>query len=306
MAEHGTKATALARRIIQVIQREGLTAGARLPEVWLAERLGVSRSPVRAALAVLKSSGLVTSTAKTGTVLACDPDSTRFEAADLPEPEAEAICRDLIRARFANLVPDQVSVSDVMRRYETDRATANRVLLEMSEDGLVERSPGHFYTFGPVLNDAGAYEESYRFRLIVEPAAVLEPGFQVDLRRVERLRDRHRELLSGDTEARPVTDIFEADAAFHEAIGDFSGNRFFRQAIRLQTRLRRLSEYENYSDRNRLARSCQEHLAILDALDAGNAARAAVLLRGHIEVAQRERPDFNKVRALAHRRLTRL
>ena len=32
-----------------------------------------------------------------------------------------------MRARFANLVPQQIAVSDVMRRYGCDRATANTV-----------------------------------------------------------------------------------------------------------------------------------------------------------------------------------
>jgi len=101
-------------------------------------------------------------------------------------------------------------------------------------------------------------------------------------------------------------DLFEADAEFHEAIGEFCGNRFIAQAIRLQTRLRRLSEYENYNDRERLRDSCLEHIAILDAMEAADFSRAAELLHRHIAVSQEIRPNFDKVRALAHRRLTRV
>jgi DNA-binding GntR family transcriptional regulator len=120
------------------------------------------------------------------------------------------------------------------------------------------------------------------------------------------LRERHAALLAAGIEAVPMTELFEADAAFHEAIGDFCGNRFLSHAIRLQTRLRRLSEYENYNDRERLRDSCREHLAILDALEAQDFPSAAELLRRHIAVSQEVRPSFEKVRALAHRRMTRV
>jgi DNA-binding GntR family transcriptional regulator len=300
------KTTALARQILEIARRDGLAAGTHLPEVKLAERLGVSRSPVRAALALLKDRGAVDLAPGQGYFLALDSDGPAFAAIALPEPEEAVIYRDLVRARFANLIPPQVAVSDIMRRHDCDRATANRVLAQMSEDGVIERAPGRGYLFGPVLNDARAYEESYRFRILVEPAAVLEPGFRPDPRRMKQLRARHEDLLRAGIETVPMAALFEADAAFHEAIGDFCGNRFLAHAIRLQTRLRRLSEYENYNDRERLSESCREHLAILDAFEADDFQRAAELLRRHIAVSQEVRPNFDKVRALAHRRLTRV
>ncbi|MGE5767297.1 MAG: FCD domain-containing protein [Bacteroidota bacterium] len=300
------RTTALARQILEIARRDGLTTGAHLPEVRLAERLGVSRSPVRAALALLRERGAVEPAPRQGYRLVHDSASAAFAAIALPEPEEEAIYRDLVRARFANLVPQQVAVADVMRRYGCDRATANRVLAQMSEEGVIERAAGRGYVFGPVLNDARAYDESYRFRLLVEPAAVLEPGFRLTPQRLQALRARHAGLLAAGVESVAMAELFAADAEFHEAIGEACGNRFLAQAIRLQTRLRRLSEYENYNDRARLSDSCREHLAILDALEAEDRPRAAELLRRHIAVSQEVRPSFDKVRALAHRRLTRV
>jgi DNA-binding GntR family transcriptional regulator len=300
------RTTALARQILEIARRDGLAAGAHLPEVRLAERLGVSRSPVRAALALLRERGAVEPAPRQGYRLVHDSASAAFAAIALPEPEEEAIYRDLVRARFANLVPQQLAVADVMRRCGCDRATANRVLAQMSEEGVIERAAGRGYVFGPVLNDARAYDESYRFRLLVEPAAVLEPGFRLPPQRLQALRARHAALLAAGIERVAMAELFAADAEFHEAIGEACGNRFLAQAIRLQTRLRRLSEYENYNDRARLSDSCREHLAILDALEAEDRPRAAELLRRHIAVSQEVRPSFDKVRALAHRRLTRV
>ena len=77
------------------------------------------------------------------------------------------------------------------------------------------------------------------------------------------------------------------------------------QAIHQQTRLRRLSEYEKYNSRERLSQSFGEHLEILAAIEAGDRDQAAERMRAHIQASDQTRPDFRKVRVLAHRRLTR-
>lgn len=296
----------LARRIMARVEREGLKKGAKLTETRLSELLGVSRSPVRAALSLLATRGVVHSKPNVGHFLSLDADGDAFRDRAIPESGEEHIYRDLVRARFANLAPAQISVAGVMRRYDVDRATANRVLGRMAEEGVVVRGPGRSYRFGPVLNDANAYHDSYEFRLLIEPAAITAPGFQPDPVAFARLRARHEEMLAGAVETAPVSEMFAVDADFHETVAECCGNRFLRQAIRQQTHLRRLSEYENYGDRARLAESCREHLEILDAIEAGDLDIAAARLADHIATSRRVRPDFAKVRALAHRRLTRV
>ncbi|MBB3178679.1 GntR family transcriptional regulator [Variovorax sp. Sphag1AA] len=51
----------LARRIVEMIRREGYPVGHRLTEQALCEELDVSRSPVRKALQFLQEAGAVTS-----------------------------------------------------------------------------------------------------------------------------------------------------------------------------------------------------------------------------------------------------
>ncbi|WP_163488388.1 GntR family transcriptional regulator, partial [Escherichia coli] len=46
-------------RIVEVIRNDGLAPGSRLPEALLAQRLQVSRTPVRAALRHLAERGLI-------------------------------------------------------------------------------------------------------------------------------------------------------------------------------------------------------------------------------------------------------
>ncbi|NIA68053.1 GntR family transcriptional regulator [Pelagibius litoralis] len=296
----GGKQIELAGRILDWLRKERLPAGARLAEARLADVLGVSRSPVRAALATLAEAGVVAYQPKRGYEL-CDAS---LETA-LPVTDDERIYRTMASEHFAKLIGEQISVSGLVRRYGVGRAVINRVLARMSEEGLIERAPGRGWVFRPALIDEDAYDESYRFRELVEPAAILEPGFRIDRGRFAELRRAHAAILDEGVDSLPMGRLFEADAQFHEAIAACCANRFLAQTIRQQTRLRRLSEYENYSERARLAESLGEHLEILDAIEAGEMLRAAELMRRHVAVSQAVKPDFNKVRFLAHRRLTR-
>jgi DNA-binding GntR family transcriptional regulator len=180
-----------------------------------------------------------------------------------------------------------------------------KVLARMQEDGLVERTAGHGWVFGPALNDEAAYGDSYDFRALIEPAALREASFHIAPMRAARLRRDHQKMLDDGADTTPMSALFALDAEFHETIAECCGNRFLAQAVHQQTQLRRLSEYEKYSDRERLKEAFREHLGILDALDAGDRELAAQRMETHIARSSERRPDFRKVRVLAHRRLTR-
>ncbi len=97
----------------------------------------------------------------------------------------------------------------------------------------------------------------------------------------------------------------ELDAEFHAFLGDSSGNRFLAAAIRQHTELRRVGEYHRQAMRDRVREVFAEHLAILDAIAAGDLPAAAARLKAHLAAGLDRRPTFAKVKALAFRRLTR-
>ena len=198
-----------------------------------------------------------------------------------------------------------MSVGDLARRYEVSRNLVQKVLQRMQEDGLVERTPGHLWVFGPALNDEESYNESYRYRLVCEPAALREPGYHLAEVEARRLRSLHQTALDAGLENETTARLFAIDADFHETIARASGNRFLARAVVQQTRLRRLCDYETYTSREIHTISFREHLAILDAIGEDNTEAAASLMHAHILRADTMRPDFRKVRVLAHRRLTR-
>lgn len=71
-----------------------------------------------------------------------------------------------------------------------------RTLVKLSEDGLIARNAGHGWRFLQTLNSDVALRNSYGFRLMIEPTALLTPGLHVDRQMLKRLRARHLRLIT--------------------------------------------------------------------------------------------------------------
>jgi DNA-binding GntR family transcriptional regulator len=82
--------------------------------------------------------------------------------------------------------------------------------------------------------------------------------------------------------------FFEANARFHQVFVEASGNRKLEEFYRLL--IGQMGRYlaRSLALRGTVERSVSEHLAILEAVEAGDAELAARLLADHIEVPQRE------------------
>lgn len=285
----------LARRIIGLIREHDCPAGYQLKEQWLAGELGVSRSPVRAALRLLDRFGIVRTMPNQGSFLARPASELEEGNWSLPPTEEERLHAAITRDRFRNRLDRQINVTELVREYDASRSLVERVLARLADEGLVERETGRGWRFLPAVDSPDVYEESYRFRQMVEPMAILDPGFRPDPKRLGELKRQHEELVEELSRSLPSRRVVEIDAEFHEAIGDWSHNRFIQQAIQQQTRLRRLMEYQFSSvDRTRMTQSCLEHLSILEALEAGNRQQAADLLRRHIGVSRDVLPEFEQ------------
>jgi len=171
--------------------------------------------------------------------------------------------------RFAGVLPDSVSETDLMRRYGVARGALARVLNGLVQDNVIERRSGNGWRFLPAVNATQLHEDSYRFRLLIEPACVLEPTFRLDKARAQRLRQTHVALLADGLEKLSSIKFFELNAEFHEFIAGCSRNRFLEQAVINQNRLRRFFNYIAVFGTERMRVSCSEHVAILDRLIAG-------------------------------------
>ena len=283
----GRARLALRDRIAEWIRNEDLREGDRLNEQKLAEALGVSRTPIRAALDELEAQGFVERRRNKGVALVSPPPvAVADEAA--PAGEDQLITR-IAHDRQRGALADEVSERDLMQTYGETRATIKQALVRLADLGIVERRLGYLWKFQDAAWYREARVESYRFRLIIEPAGLLEPGFVLSPDWAAHMRIQHSAFLTQPwTEGSPVA-FFETNAAFHEGLAQASGNRFLVDAIRRLNRMRRLSNYDWKHGRDRVEVSCHEHLGILAALESGNREGAAELMRRHLDVASRLR-----------------
>ena len=83
---------------------------------------------------------------------------------------------------------------------------------------------------------------------------------------------------------------YRLDADFHEMLAEASHNQFFHAATVQQNRLRQLLEYRAYKNESRVLVWCQEHLDILDSVEAGDLVETAKRLRKHLLNAMAYRP----------------
>jgi DNA-binding GntR family transcriptional regulator len=274
----------IATQVIDLLRGSGLERGAHVPEQWLADSLRVSRSPVRRALAVLAELGLVSQEPNRGYFL--NRPAGELGRSELGtgggDAEEEAYFQagdDYLNGRFTG----EFTAADLARRYRLGPAQANRVLGRMEREDLISRRPGRGWEFQHLLSTVEAHDQSYRFRMIVEPAALLEPGFTIDPAAFARHRRQQEALLGEEVLVLPPGELFVVNAGLHEMVVGCAGNAYLVDAVRRVNRVRRLIEYRHQTDRARVVDQAREHLHLLELIEGGDRAQAAVYLRDHLD-----------------------
>jgi DNA-binding GntR family transcriptional regulator len=278
-------------RIKSLIRDEDMQLGDRINEKVLAQRLNVSRSPVRAALNNLADQGYVVRQPQKGVQLIALPPIDDVQDTQLKEPN-DLVVR-IAHDRDRGLLPDEVSESELMQQYSVSRSSVRATLMSLAELGMVQRKPGYGWRFVTSWN-AEVRLESYRFRIVVEPAAILEPTFRLPPGWADEMRKRHEDILTSPWTPTSGVVLYEINAAFHEGIAAASGNRFFLEAIRRQNRLRRFSNYSWSHGMERVRISHIEHMEILTRLEERDFEVAAALMRRHLVLASQMVPSFEK------------
>lgn len=276
----------IARQILDLISEARFDPGHHLREQHLADALGVSRTPVRAGLKELTRMGAVEARPNQGFFLL--KRSNELDQLEIEQSKSndQKLYEQLVHDRIAGILPESFTQTEISQRYDVDRGVLTRTLVKLSEDGLIARNAGHGWRFLQTLNSDIALRNSYGFRLMIEPMALLTPNLHVDRQMLKRLRARHLRLITHpDITQVPGKEIFETDAAFHELLAEASGNLFVLQAIQQQNRLRRLLEFGSYHNKRRVKEWCEEHVAIIDALRENKQEQAAELMRKHLQYA---------------------
>ena len=272
--------------ILEYICRQGRKTGDHVTEQELVEAFQVSRSPVRGALAYLATQGILVQRPNRGYFLELDSDEIRPDSLELPTTNEDALLSSIISDWFSGRIPRSFSQAEFCRRYHLGRWTASRILVRLSEDGILSRNRGHGWRFELAADISIARTESHFFRLLLEPGAIRAPDFRLD-RELSRLARHNHETVLDSSHGEPSAGtLADLDAAFHRLIGVSSNNRFFRAAIDRQSALRCALNYVSPA-RTRALDSWAEHMEILDALENGDREQAAVLMERHITNAHR-------------------
>jgi DNA-binding GntR family transcriptional regulator len=277
----------LAQQILDIARQSGMRPGARLPEQQLASLCNVSRTPVRAALRLLEGQGLAVRGRQQGFRLATETATPRALLTAVEDDLAGAILRD----RQARRVDETVTAAGLAKRYGQSRKTVLYALKVLSEAGALSRAPGQSFVFRSLPDGPEARAESYEFRLLVEPAAILAPGFRLDIAEATALRRGHEELLAAPDEAFGAAAFQRLDLAFHRLVGDGAANRFVAESLAVHLKLRALQPGQAGATVHRLRQSLREHLAILDQLESRQYDAAADLMRVHLRLSGGPRPQ---------------
>ncbi|SAK67678.1 GntR family transcriptional regulator [Caballeronia calidae] len=276
----------IATQIVELIKNEGLMAGAHLPAQMLADRLRVSRSPVNEALALLHEKGILTREKNRGFFVAKPVIESLSDVVDeLGLGETDIVTSVYFRIaddRLKGALPDEFSEQMIRTRYGLTSTQLTAVLTRISQEGWAERKPGYGWQFSPMLTTPDSLLKSYRLRLALEPAALLEPGYRLEKKVLERCRDVEKHLLAGGIETDTADQLHERGVRFHESLVEASGNSFFIDTIKRVNRVRRLLSYRSMQHRERYAEHAKQHLEVLDLLEREKNEEASEAMRQHL------------------------
>ncbi|MGJ7545982.1 FCD domain-containing protein [Variovorax sp. LT1R16] len=276
----------VSRYILDQALAGGYENGRHMTETDLAGRLGISRTPVRAALRFLHECALLTHVPNRGYTLVADREALEQARREMPEDEEKTLYYRLLRDRLAGKLPTRVNELELAQTYGVPRALLRNVMTTLLQDGVLRGRHYQRWEFTETLDSVESERESYRFRLTVECAALREPGFQLERERLLACREQQQALLA-HASRHSWMEFFEANAQFHELLASASGNRFILDAVRQQNRLRRISDLSDYPLVNidLLRKSCREHLQILDAVEDEKLGLAAEHMHAHLSRA---------------------
>ncbi|WP_417522481.1 GntR family transcriptional regulator [Marinovum sp.] len=275
----------ISHRLLQDILAGTLPHGHHVSAQQVADRYGVSRTPVREAFDKLEASHVLVRKPNRGYFVADTlPEAV---AADLQETASQEAgdYQTLANDWLTNRISEEVTEQFLRQRYDWTKARVNDVLMRAVREGWAERKEGYGWRFLPVAKTPEAFDEIYRFRMAIEPAAMLEPSFELDRKVLDEQRRIQEGMLDLDMSAVPGQSLLENGSLFHEEIIKLSGNPFFFMALQRVNRMRRLMEYRAEINRERLVEQCTEHLEILALLEAGEIVDASYRMRQHLSGA---------------------
>ena len=202
--------------------------------------------------------------------------------AGLGEKASVAAARILREAILSGeLAPGQVLGEELLgKRLGISRTPVREALVLLQLDGLVELPANRRAVVRTFT--AADLDEMHSLRAVLEGHAAREATGRLtprDFLALEQSCERYGALATEDAD---LPQLVEENLLFHDTIVRAAGSERLAQMIRSTTALPMIyRSYMTYSRENR-DRALQDHRAILEALQAGDAALAESRMRGHV------------------------
>jgi DNA-binding GntR family transcriptional regulator len=171
-------------------------------------------------------------------------------------------------------------------RYEVSRTPVREALRRLEDDGLVvARDKGGRIVKGLDISD---YEDVYAVRAVLETYAVSElAGRAGDLVDIDALQYGWLEGYSAQTAPLDGSYVIP-DERFHLALARATGNAYLLESMeRVHDRLHTIRAFD-FTVRDRLIVSEAQHIAIGQAIRAGDRTEAGALMAQHINQSKDE------------------
>lgn len=294
-----------AYRKIETILFDSIAAGRLVPgtvllEGHLASIFGSSRTPVKQALDQLQDKGLVSRfdgrgyvvgdgradrqrVALTPNLLGLDEESAELQKIWGWQRIYDGIERELVfRSALGRF---RVNELELARYCEVGRTVAHDVLVQAQSIGLVAKDERSRWYVVPL--DEKRICDLYDLRELLEPAALVNALQRIAPKALQAMRQR----LIVAARAYPEISAAEMDSLerdLHVSCLELGGNPEILEALKrtrclLITAKHMLGDQVSYPPEEPFM---AEHLAILDAMQQGDAAAAASQMRAHLRIAR--------------------
>lgn len=255
-------------------------------EVTLAEEWTVSRTTVRSILNSLQDAGIIAWSGRTKTVLR-RPRKIEYFPADETESVADKLPSVFMEHIFAGELTPGTTLreTELAKTFGVSSTAVREFLIRFSRFGLIEKMPNRHWVLHGFTREFA--EELFAVREMFERTAFtafLTAGPDAHQSAIA-LRGEHEAILANITQNYVL--FPRLDEKFHRVWIDAFGNRFIRDFFDLISLIFHYHYRWNKQDElERNHRAVLQHLAMIDALEAGDKDAAETSMNVHLSHAR--------------------
>jgi DNA-binding GntR family transcriptional regulator len=160
--------------------------------------------------------------------------------------------------------------------YGISRTPLREALKVLAAEGLVAMKPRRGAYVAEMSRDD--VRQVYHLLALLESDAAAEVARSADEAQLERLQRLHERL---EKQVRQRDAFFATNEQFHLALLEIAGNRWRTQIVADLRKVMKLNRHHSLFKQGRIADSLAEHRALMAAIGAREAAKAAKLMREH-------------------------